>query len=458
MPMTNSNDRNTSIQFNSLLMGLLLLILTGLLAWLSTRYTYESDWTRNAKHTLSETSKQVITGIEGPLQITAYAREQEHLRDAIKKFIGRYQRIKSDITLRFINPDVVPDEIRSQGINVNGELLIQYQGKTEHVRSGSEQEFTNALQRLLRGSERWLAFIEGHGERSSVGNANHDISEWSSQLSSRGFKFQPVNLAQTSIPDNTTVLIIAGPLVSFLQGEVEYILNYLAKGGNLLWLSDPGEMYGLEPVAHYLSIEFLQGAVVDFSSQLTGINDPTITLLTEKLYAPHAALENFIFPTLFPKATAIATDKMSDWKVKPLLTTAEHTWQERGELKGEIGFDPGVDVRGPLAIALSLERELEQTDGNELVIKQQRIIITGDGDFLSNTYVGNSGNLELGIRLINWLTHDDNFISIPANTAEDLQLNLPPMIAGVLGIGFLIILPLVFACVGVFVWWRRKNL
>lgn len=456
--MTNSSGRNASIQFNSIFMGLLLLVLTGLLAWLSTRYTYEADWTRNAKHTLSEASKQMLAGIEGPLQITAYAREREELRTAIKKFIGRYQRIKSDIELRFINPDVVPDEIRILGINVNGELLIKYQGKTEHVRSGSEQEFTNALQRLLRGSERWLAFIEGHGERSSVGKANHDISEWSSQLSSRGFKFQPVNLAQSSIPDNTSVLIIAGPLVSLLQGEVEHILNYLAKGGNLLWLGEPGEMHGLEPVAHYLGIEFLQGAVVDFASHLVGINDPTITLLTEKLYASHAALEKFSFATLFPMATAIATDKASGWKVKPLLTTAEHTWQERGELKGEIGFDKDTDIRGPLAIALSLERELEQTDGDELVIKQQRIIVTGDGDFLSNTYVGNSGNMELGIRLINWLTHDDNFISIPVHTAEDLQLNLPPMIAGILGIGFLIVLPLVFACTGVFVWWRRKNL
>ena len=143
--MTNSSDRNASIQFNSIFMGLLLLVLTGLLAWLSTRYTYEADWTRNTNHTLSEASKQVLAGIEGPLQITAYAREREELRHAIKKFIGRYQRIKSDIELRFLNPDVVPDEIRTLGINVNGELLIKYQGKTEHVRTGSEQEFTNAL-------------------------------------------------------------------------------------------------------------------------------------------------------------------------------------------------------------------------------------------------------------------------------------------------------------------------
>jgi len=365
--------------------------------------------------------------------------------------------VKPDILLHFVNPDAVPDETRAQGINQNGELAIHYQGRSENVRPGSEEVFTNALQRLLRGSDRWLAFVEGHGERNPLGKSNHDLGEWGRQISNRGFRIQPLNLARTqAIPDNTTVLIIAGPLVDYLPGEVELIINYLAHGGNLLWLAEPNNIHGLDALADYLGIDFPRGAVIDFAGKLIGINDPRIVLITEQLYGDHPALAGFKFTTLFPMATMINTRDKSTWKIRPLITTGNHTWQETGKLKGDVGFDAGTDTRGPLNIAISLERKLatEQPDGP----RQQRIIVTGDGDFLANTYIGNSGNLELGMRLINWLSSDDDFISIPAKFAQDTQLDISQLTAGILGFGFLIVLPLLLLGAGGIIWWRRKNL
>jgi len=84
--------------------------------------------------------------------------------------------------------------------------------------------------------------------------------------------------------------------------------------------------------------------------------------------------------------------------------------------------------------------------------------VTGDGDFLANTYIGNSGNLELGIRLINWLSSDDDFISIPVKFTQDEQLDISQLTAGILGFGFLIVLPLLLLGAGGIIWWRRKNL
>ena len=178
--------------------------------------------------------------------------------------------------------------------------------------------------------------------------------------------------------------------------------------------------------------------------------------MTEQLYGDHPALKGFGFSTLFPLATMITFHKQDHWKVKPLITTGDHTWQETGELKGDVGFDAGTDTRGPLNIALSMERKLtaEQPGGP----KQQRIIVVGDGDFLSNTYIGNSGNMELGMRLINWLSSDDEFISIPVNYAQDTQLEISRLTAGIIGFGFLVIIPILLLGTGGIIWWRRKNL
>ena len=60
-------------------------------------------------------------------------------------------------------------KIRELGITQDGELRIKYLGRTEKVQSINEQAITNAFQRLMRSGERWVVFLEGHGERRAQG-------------------------------------------------------------------------------------------------------------------------------------------------------------------------------------------------------------------------------------------------------------------------------------------------
>jgi gliding motility-associatede transport system auxiliary component len=446
-------------RLNSIVMFLLLSIVIGLLAWLSQKHFAEYDWTANGRHTLSEASRDLLAKMPDPIEVTSYARENSLLRDAVKNFIGKYQRHKADIVLRFVNPDAVPDEVRNLGITVDGEIIIRYQNRSEHVTSDQEQVFTNALQRLARNQERWIAFVEGHGERSTLNEANHDLSIWAKQLFNKGYRVQPINLSEIqAIPDNTSILVIAGPRIDYLAGELEIILNYISNGGNLLWLHEPGPLYKLEALAEQLSIQFYPGAIIDYAGQLIGINDPTIVLITNSLYAPHPVTENFEFTTLFPMASAIEILESDKWLAKPILAAGDHTWNETAKLEGEVEFNQDSDTQGPLTIGLSLERDSEIEEGGELVNKQQRIIVMGDGDFLSNTYLANSGNNELGTRIINWLSSDDEFISIPPKIANDTQLNISPMVLGIIGIGFLFVLPATLIVIGITVGLRRKKL
>ena len=449
-------DTREESALNRIAQTALLLVLMALLAWLSTRYAYVADWTQNGRHGLSEASIETLHKMQGALEITAYAREQEALRNAIKKFIARYQRNKNDIVLHFVNPDAVPDEVRNMAINVNGELVLRYQGRKQHVRSASEQEFTHALQRLLRATARWLVFIEGHGERHPLKKANHDLSLWAQQLRQRGFHIQALNLGATArIPDNTSVLVLAGPAVSYLQGEVELILSYLHKGGNLLWLHDPGDLHGLEAVAKFLDIAFPQGMIIDYAGRLIGVNDATMALITDRLYGKHPVLADMDLTTLFPGSTAITLLANDRWQAQMLLSTGAHTWQETGELKGEIALDKDKDMPGPLPIGLSLERAVAW-QGSET--KQQRVVVVGDGDFLANTYIGNGGNMALGLRLMNWLSDDDALLDIPASTVIDAQFKMHATTAGVLGVFFVFILPLLLLVTGMIIWWRRRRL
>lgn len=474
------------LRLQNLLFTLLFLAAVGLVAWLSTRYSAQFDWTASGRHTLSEASRKVLDLMEDPVTITAYARENQQLRGQIRDQIGRYTRHKADLTLNFVNPDTQPDKIRELGITMDGELMIDYQGRTEKVQSADENVVTNALQRLAVAEERHVVFLEGHGERSPQGQANHDLGQFGEELERKGITVSMVNLAVTpDIPDNTHVLVLAGPRANLLPGEVSLIQDYVKKGGNLLWLGDPGELHGLAPLAEQLGIKFLPGTVVDASTQLFGIDDPTFSLVAE--YPAHQVTSNFQTMTLFPAAAALGETGQGDFLRESLLSTLSRSWTETGAIEGKIQFDADKGERsGPLSIGYALTREIEAPQGEpeasqgepqeeakdsptaehaekpqagdtEKKPSEQRVVVIGDGDFLSNAFLGNGGNLELGLNIIHWLSQTEAFIDIPAKTTPDRKLELSPFASGVIATGFLIALPLGLIGTGTAIWFRRRR-
>ncbi|RJQ45498.1 MAG: ABC transporter [Gammaproteobacteria bacterium] len=427
----------------------LLLAAVGLIAWLSTRYHYQADWTANARHTLSETSQTLLREMNGPLKITVYAREKETIGRAAAALLARYQRHKPDLAVRFVNPVEQPDEVRAQGIRLEGEVLIEYGGRNARASELSEQALSDALMRVARRGERRLVFLGGHGERNPRGEANHDLKLWVNEMESKGFNVETLNLGvNPQIPANTTLLAIAGPSAALLPGEVKLIRDYLSQGGNLLWLADPGPLHGLEPLAEELGVEFQSGVIVDATTQLLGIERPEFALVAE--YGAHPITRGLDQLTLFPRAAGLEAKAAPGWEAQAFLQSSARSWAETGELSGEVKYDADKDSMGPLNLALALTREPPGAG-------QQRVAVLGDGDFLSNTYLGNGANLALGLNIVNWLAGDDSLIAIPVKTSPDTRLNLSRNATLFIGLGFLLALPLALLIAGLAIWLKRRG-
>lgn len=434
--------------------ALLFLVAIGMLAWLSTRYHIEADLTATGRHTLSEASAALLRKMDGPIRITAYAREEglSASRKLIADLVGRYQRAKHDIRLEFINPDLAPERVRREGITLEGEIVIEYRGRTENVQDANEQAVTNALQRLAREGQRKLLFLSGHGERRPDGPANHDLSTWAGQLEKQGFTVDTLNLAaQPEIPSDTGVLVIAGPQVDLLPGEVTLLLEYVSHGGSLLWLTDPGERHGLTALAEALGVGFVPGLIVDPTTQMLGISDPAFVIVAD--YPPHPVTDELAAITLFPKAVGLTLSSPEGWTGQPLLRSVPRSWSETGELSGTISYDEGSERLGPIGVGVTLSRTLGEGQNR----RTQRVAVIGDGDFLSNAYLGNGANAQLGNRLVNWLSRDDAFITIPARTAPDTRLELTETLSIIIGFGFLIVLPGALLGSGIWIWLRRRK-
>jgi ABC-type uncharacterized transport system involved in gliding motility auxiliary subunit len=458
MKVTRRSRRQVRLQ--NILFVLLFLAVTGLLAWAGERYSFQADWTANSRNTLSETSAAVLKQLPGALKVSVFTGDSGALKQHITDLLGRYQRYKKDIEVVFVNPDTEPDKIRQLNITADGEMLLEYEGRNQHVTRPSEEAVSNALQRLSRRAERWLVFVEGHGERSPFGKANYDLQSWGQQLESKGFHLKGLNLASKAlIPDNTSVLVIAGPQVNYLPGEVKLIEDYVSRGGNLLWLADPGGLHGMEPLAEQLGITFEPGVIVDPTTRLFSINNPAFAIVGD--YGMNPVVDGFNMVTIFPYAAGLALEAQDDWQGEEFLQTAARSWSESSMLAGEISFDDGEDVAGPLSLAVLLTRQRRtptaDTGDEKNDNKEQRILVTGDGDFLSNAYIGNGGNLDLGMNMINWLSADDQLLSIPAKTAIDSSLNLSKAQSMVIGFGFLLVLPVLLLGSGLIIWLKRRK-
>lgn len=436
----------------------LLLICAGLAAWLSVAYEVHFDLTRGHRHTLSRVSLELLDQIEGPVRISAFAREDAALRKRIRELVARYRARKPDIELNFLNPDAVPELTRKLGVSRNGEMIVYYRERSEHVLDPTERRLSNALHALARGGERWIVFLEGHGERKPFGSANHDLGTLGRHLQNRGFTLQTLNLAQTGVvPDNTTVLVIASPQVALLPGEAQAIGKYVEQGGNLIWFADPSpDAHGLGPLAAALGVRLQPGTVVDPASQLFGIDNPAFVVVTA--YPATAALEKFAYATVFPYVRSLQIAAPPGWDARPLLLTGDQAWLETDRIDGPVAFDAGRDVKGPLTLGVSLSRPRAGGGPAGTSDKaEQRIVVLGDGDFAANTYIGNSGNLDLAVRLLTWLARDDALLNIPTRFVPDRALELPRPLAIALASGFLIFAPLALLGCGLWIWWRRRR-
>ena len=311
MEITDKTRLNLRIQ--GLIFLILFLSIVGMLAWLSKRYNVESDWTATGRNTLSEASIKLVQRLPDTVTFTAFARNSDLVpaRKSIRDLVGRYQKLTDKIKLEFVDPETNPDMTRKMGISVEGEIVVEYQGRSEHIKTPNEENITNALQRLMRSGERKVLFISGHGERNPLGRANYDLGQFTQHLSKKGIKVDTISLTKTPrIPDDVAMLVIASPQIDYLDGEVKLIRDYVKKGGNLLWLHDPGSMHHLDALAKYLGIRFYPGVVVDPSTQLLGIQDPTFSLVAQ--YPHHPITNDFNLLTLFPRAAGINDEAVNN--------------------------------------------------------------------------------------------------------------------------------------------------
>jgi ABC-type uncharacterized transport system involved in gliding motility auxiliary subunit len=428
----------------------LLVAAVALLSYLAREYRIEHDLTRTHRNTVSAATLDVLKQLDGPVSVTAYAMardargDQVHRR--IEEFLLPYQRAKPDIRLTLVDPREQPKAAAEAGVRGPVEMVVEFRRRSERLTEFNEQAFANALMRLARGAERLVMWLDGHGERRLNGTANHDLGEFGRSLENKGFRVSGLNLVLAQeVPANTAVLVISSPQVDLLPAEIQKLRAHIKAGGNLLWLIDPEPLRGLAPLAEMLGLVLTPGIVVDPDAERLN-TAPTVAVAA--VYGRHAITEGFNLVTVFPQARQVHNIEGDEWRVRPLVEVAPRGCVKTGKPGG--ACDPKRDVAGPITIAAAFERAVGD--------RQQRVVVAGNGSFLSNTFIGNGGNRALGLNMVNWLAGDDNLITIQPRSATDSSIDIDQPALYLIAFCFLLVLPLAFVITGAVIWWRRRRI
>ena len=437
------------------------------------------DLTAARQYSLAAQTVQILEALEAPLGILVFARDIDFPR--YQDRLAEYDYTSSQVTLEFIDVDKDPVAAREYEVQVYGTIVLEYEDRIERVVSEEEQDLTNALIKVIEGEEQRVYFVEGHGERSTDGEDRDGYNGLSEALRLDNLKVSSVVLAQTGeVPEDASVVVVAGPSNDLLAGEVDVLRDYLESAGKLLVLLDPPDDPETTDQSNLISlisewgIDVGNDVVVDASGvgQLLG-TDATVPVAAS--YPPHPITENFELLTAFPLARSISPIEggANGRTAQMFIRTSERSWAETSmdELAGgEVAMDD-ADSPGPVSIGVAVSVAVEVADADDgseeqaadseddeskdAPPPQARLAVIGDSDFASNSALGIQGNRDLALNTINWLAQQENLISIRPRQPEDRRITLTSAQQfNVLVVTWLI--PFAAIVAGAMTWWRRR--
>jgi ABC-type uncharacterized transport system involved in gliding motility auxiliary subunit len=413
------------------------------------------DLTEDKQNSLASETLDTLKALPSSVQATAFYTTQTP-SDTARKLLENYKNHSNGkFDYAFIDPDQNPLEARQAGITGDGKIYLQMGDQHEIVSYASEQDITSALVRLMNPGQRTIYFLTGHGERDIQNVADTSYTAAKSALEAKNYIVQPLNLiAQNKIPDNATVIVVAGPIQPVSVAEQALLQDYASKGGALVIMEEPAPLtqFGAspDPLAAYLAanwgIIFDNDIVID-----TNTSQPLYAVAAT--YGTHPITEKLQgLVSFYPTARSLSITANMPNQPTALVTTINSAWGETDfasmQANGQVGFNQGVDVPGPLTLAVAVA---DTTTGSH-------IIVFGDSDFASNVFFNQYANGDMFINAIDWAAGQEQLINLTTPTSISRTLALPSSFwLLIMAISFLCILPGLVIAGGVISWLIRRS-
>lgn len=478
------------------------------------------DATSTKRNTLTEHSQEVISQLKGGLTITTYVNllddnniywgmpssvkyDQENFRHYTRfkpeiemEYVyyydtllgvepGRYsqnktlkERARDAMKIYDIDSSKVlkPEEIRAKIDLVKEDNWFVRELKRESGektflriyrgmdRMPKEAEITAAMKRIAMKLPT-VGVLTGHGERNihQVGDRNYtsfgEDRHFRYALMNQGFEVQEVSLAN-EIPEEINILVVAEMRSTFTPKERENWEKYVARGGNLMILSEPNRMDVMGPVLADFGINLVPGTLVkptkDFSPDLIVANP---TQVAAELVYYFDAMRAQGYCVTMPSTSGLVYEGNKGYQVIPLFETDSLVWNE---LQTTDFVDDSVtldvttgEVLQKYVTSVALTRQVGE--------HEQRIMVFGDADCISNSELGRgrqgvrNANYTLIMGGFYWLSDGEVPIDVRREASQDNDYKVSSATTRFWNVFLAWILPCLMLVTALFIWLRRRG-
>ncbi len=461
---------------------IVIIAVLGLANWLANQHNKSIDSTSNKQFSLSDQTVKVVKGLTKDVTITDY--DKTSAFGTARDLLDRYSNLSSKLKVVYVDPDKKPQVAKAAGIRSYGQIFVDSGTKKEEAKSLTEEELTGALIRSLKSGERNACFVSGSGEHGLEDSGRTGYSAVKEALEKANYKTKTTSLiagapaggapkppatiplagaaappvaggTAAEVPADCTVLIVAGPKYEYPQPEVDAIKAYVEKGGRALLMLDPPLKIGKEdtqdsPGLNKLLESWGVTPEKDLALDLSGVGQ--IFGLSEVAPMVTSYESQPIVNDMKETATAFPLSRTLDVKsggsAQKLFSTSENSFATSNLSSAEIKIDPKTDKKGPLTLGAAGSVKTGPKEG--------RFVVVGTSNWIANNILKFNGNRDLFLNMMNWLSSDEDLISIRPKEPEDRRLTLSNRQMRTIFFSSVIGLPLIVVAAGLMVWWKRR--
>ncbi|HUI81705.1 MAG TPA: Gldg family protein [Bryobacteraceae bacterium] len=458
---------------------LMILAVLAAVNFLGNRYDKSYDATSNKQFSLSDQTQKLVKGLNRDVKIIYFDRQDQFAQ--ARDLLQRYSNLSSKVHVDYIDPVKKPQQARAAGFTRDSNIIVDSGLRREPAKSLTEEEVTGALIRSLKTGSRNVCFLSAGGEHSIDDQQPGGFSVLKTVLERDNYKTRTITAqgeaappdkdkaavtvgqkpaaANFEVPKDCNVLVVGGPQLAYAPPVVEGIKSYVEGGGKALFMLDDPVKIGRDQSAVDSPelLKLLEGwgitANKDLVLDLSGIGrifglGPEIPMITQ--YESHTItrpLERI--PTAFPLARSLDVKSGGNNVVEKLFGTTEDSVAVT-----EVAPNGAIDVKkgkkGPFTLAASATI----TAGSN----KSRIIVVGTSQWALNNLTGSNslGNRDLFSNMVNWLSSDEDLISIRPKEQTNQALNMNAQRQVSMFWLSVVFFPLAVVAMGLGTWWKRR--
>lgn len=426
--------------------------------FLANRYNKSYDSTSNKRFSLSDQTKKIAGDLKDDMTVSYFDRPSGFA--GVKDLLDRYSNLSPKLHVKYVDVMKNPQQAREYGIKNLGTAVVEVGAKREEAKGMTEEGVTGAMVRVIKGGTRTVCNVEGSGEHQLGESDQKGFSSVKDTLQRDNYQSKSINLLQSgTIPSDCTAVIVGGPQTDYPEPAVKALQSYVENGGRALILLDPPlKTKRMDTADNEALVKLLEdwGVTADKDlildenpiGQLAGLG-PEVPLVTT--YDSHAIVAPMKgMATGFPLSRSLTIKSGGKTTVEKLFSSSVGSFATTMLGPGQITLDPNKDKKGPFVMAAAGT----YSSGKPNI--QGRFVVVGNSGWASNTFIRFNGNRDLLLNMMNWLTSDEDLISIRPKETEDRRLTLTRAQMGMVRTVSQFLIPLLVIAAGISVWWKRR--